>query len=145
MRALVVALDPRSKASDMVKLERALANRNVRNELINRLLSAHSDGTVRVRFISAVLDYERTVGKAEKLAKAKQICALFVRAGSKFHPPGIPIDIETEMEMTKFRKLVLVKEMMLQELLKNPVVVQCMQAAESRSVPRKEDLFDDDD
>jgi hypothetical protein len=145
LHSILSAIVPRSKPSDSVKLETALKDREIRNELINQLLSAHSDGTVRVRFISAVLDYERTSNSVDKIAKAKQICALFVQEGSKFHLPGIPIDAENEMERTKFRKLVLLKEIMLRELLKNPLVVQYMKAAENHSIVRNDELLDDDD
>jgi hypothetical protein len=144
LHSFVGAIVPRSKPSDLVKLEMALKDRDIRNELINQLLSAHSYGTVRVRFISAVLDYERTSNSTEKSAKAKQICALFVQEGSKFHLPGIPLDAETDMERTKFRKLVLLKEMTLRELLKNPVVIQYLLDAEDHSVTRNEILDDDD-
>jgi hypothetical protein len=123
------AIRPQKELSEIAKLETALEDRQVRDELINQLLSAHLDGIIQVRFISAVKDFEHTENKEEKESKGKHICALFVKDGSKFHLHGIPIDIQRDMIKSKFRNLILIKKMVLQELSENPVVIAFMNSS----------------
>ena len=112
--------------SDLSRLETCLQDCGLRAEIVNHMLSTHSDGIVMIRFVSAVNDCQNTTNEDEKLFKARRIVALFVQDGSKFQILGIPI----EMLKSRFENLLLVKELVLEKLLENPIVYQFLKSAE---------------
>jgi len=134
LQSVLVAMLPKKSTSDLSKLESYLQDRELRDEIINQLLSAHSDGPVKIRFVSAVNDYQNTPDQIVKQKKARNIVAVFVQEGSKFHLPDIPIAYEQDLVKSRFKNLLLLKELMLRELLKNPIVTQFLKSAEDHSI-----------
>ena len=75
---------------EMKSLEKIILDRGKRQELILKLLPIKVDYSVKVRFCSAVREYERVADKVDRKAKARKIVSLFVQNGSMFQLSGIP-------------------------------------------------------
>ena len=75
---------------DMLNLRKVLQNRFTRNRLINKLLPIKADYSVRIRFCSAVEEFESTKDKIEKKQKARKIVTMFVQPGSLFQLSNLP-------------------------------------------------------
>jgi UPF0288 family protein (methanogenesis marker protein 3) len=108
------------------KLCMALMNREQRNELVDHLLGFHSDAAVKVRFLSAMNEYDATKDKKKKLLKGKAIVLIFFRENSVFRLEGIPENLETEIRKLKLEHLSKVKDIVSAELARSPMVTEHM-------------------
>lgn len=78
---------------DYSKLETMILDPKSRDELVHCLLAQHVDGGgIKVRFIGAVLDFEKTPNKTDKIALGKKILSTFLHRDASFPIPGIPRD-----------------------------------------------------
>ena len=146
LHAILVSLLPKKAVTDLSRLDKYLQDRELRDEIVNQLLSSHSaDGSTKVRFVTAVNDYQHTKNENEKKLKAMNIVALFIQEGSKFQIQGIPRVYEKDMVKCRFKNLLIIKELILRELLKNAVVVEFLKSAEAHTVEHNPLDFEADD
>jgi len=75
---------------DMINLQRIISDKNHRQRLIELLLPLDGDSSVKVRFCSAVEEYQREKDKEERTRKGAHIVKTFVKQGSMFRLTGIP-------------------------------------------------------
>ena len=111
-------IDPKAYES----LLAIISSRETRDGLVETLLAEHVDGgSARVRFVSAVSDWERTPNKADKVIKGKKILAAFLQKDAPFPLSGIPRD---QLAAITIDTLPLMRTRILIELLENGVVAQ---------------------
>ena len=111
---------------NMDRLNDIIADRKMRQELVSALLAMRDSSAVKIRFIAAADEFERTTGKIEKKAKGNKIVATFVQNGSMFQIPGIPAPLVQALESYKLDKIADLKNFILDDLVRNETVAKLM-------------------
>lgn len=107
---------------DMVNLQIVCRDRLMRNALIAKLLPENPQLSVKVRFCTAVEDYESLKDKVEKKQKARKIITSFVHSGSIFQINNFPSELEAALLADKLEVLEEAKIFFLEELTRTDLV-----------------------
>jgi hypothetical protein len=100
------------------ELELVLSDRDKRDRLVEHLLAEHVDGgSAKVRFMSAVGEYDRTVAKSEKALKGKKIVSTFLQRDAPFPLQGLPREVLAAASVDTFP---LLRVRVAIDLLSNP-------------------------
>ena len=112
-------------------LERVLAHRQTREDLIREMLSSHADleRVVEVRFASAVSEVEVTKDRSERRRKAESISEVFLRGDSRYRLGSAPEDMYQERCSNGFlKRLSRLKSNVIEGLAQDLVVKRCLSA-----------------
>ncbi len=71
-------------SKDMKTLEDMICNKEKRRKLINDSISLDNQECIKIRFCSAVIEYEKCSNNKEKISKGRKIISLFIHPGSLF-------------------------------------------------------------
>jgi hypothetical protein len=120
------------RTSQMEDLEYWIADMEFQNQLVNRLLADHSDkGNMKVRFIAAVLDIEKTRGGRMKSRKGRKIISLFLCPENL---GTVPYNVEQDLiGRVKIHELVSLKDYFLSELLNDPLVIRSLEEEDDKN------------
>lgn len=97
-------------------------------QLIGRSMALHADMCMRLRFCSAVNEYQSTVDPAVKLAKARKIVAMFVQNGSMFQLDNLPRDLQNRQVWRSYHDLDALKNGYEYELISNERISAAIRA-----------------
>jgi len=113
------------------RLEAVLADREIRNDIVLDLLSAHSDYVLPVRFIVLFNEYAHTHDRKERHSKGKKILSTFFQVGSMFQLRSIP---EEDLVHVRLEHLGMVKTYFLSELVKMPMIADYLSKYEQQVI-----------
>ena len=108
-----------------------MKDRKRRNLLVLELISERSNNSIKVRFCSAVAEFESVKDKFEKRAKGRKIVSMFIQNGSMFQLQGVPYQAEQSLITGKnFDELTAIKLLMIHDLAKCPTVLKLISTQE---------------
>jgi hypothetical protein len=122
----------------MILFQKVMAHRPLRDELVQILLASHTDGLpAKVRFVSAVNEYEKTSNKADKVAKGRKIMTVFVQKDAMFPISGLSAedqDVGAELD-----NLLMIRTAISCELVANPSVKKFLDGLDIQSFSNLDD------
>ena len=108
-----------------LRLDDMVSDPKIRTEFISSLAD-NKELAVKVRFVAAVNEYERTSNKTEKKAKGNKIVSMFIQDGSLFQLTGIPQTILVSLRAAKLNRLVELKAIVLDDLVHQQQILKLM-------------------
>jgi len=113
----IEAVDPNL----MDRFQKVVLDRELREPLVEQLLASHSDGgSAKIRFVTAVNEYERTTNKNEKIAKGRKIMSVFIQRDGIFQLSGLRV--EDQDSTSELDNLLLIRTGISAELISNPII-----------------------
>jgi len=111
---------------DMINLQRIICDAGYRQRLVELLVPLDGESSVKVRFCSAVEEYQREKDKKLKKKKGYHIVKMFIKKGSMFRLKSVTKEQETSLRAKKYEVLETLKNVILDELVLNKVVAKTM-------------------
>jgi len=104
---------------DMSLVESILSDRAKMKKIVIETITYESDISTKIRFYSAIVEYEKTSKIIEKKMMGRKLVSLFVQNGSMFQITSLPINKVHELLNGKIEVLSQVKYDLLLELSLN--------------------------
>lgn len=122
-------------SDEMVRLDTVIHSEKGRQELVSKLIALPGDFVTKIRFCSAVEQYDSQTGESQedrdrKLMQGVGICDMFLREGSVFYIQLSEARRDFIVEGNNFGHLVEAKREILLELSENPAVMQIVDDVE---------------
>jgi hypothetical protein len=136
---------------DVKALEEALSHSVARENLINQLLAAHSEGVREIRFVTGVGEFQRCLNKQEKYLKGRKLVEIFINESSNFRlknsdrliSPQIRQESGSSFMHRMEPALIALKLLILGELLKLRLISEWL--SDRTNTEDRLELEDDDD
>ncbi len=106
-------------SNDMKNLEDLIAKKECRRMLINESISFSDQTCIKIRFCSAVIEYENCGNIKEKLSKGRKIVSFFIHQGSMFELKTLSKNRVSQLLEGNLDFLTFAKYDILSELCKN--------------------------
>jgi hypothetical protein len=118
-----------------------MLDRDLREQLVDVLLASHVDGgNTKVRFISAVNDYEKTTNKSEKANKARKIISTFIQKDATFSIATLSLDYDVDVNANGELVLFHARSQVTFELLSSPIVLDFLRSLEKKETQPEQEM-----